>query len=82
MQRQQHFRVQLKRSGAGRNSSHRATLAGLGLTRMGKEVFCKDTPAVRGMLYKVNFLISIEVRDGLPPPSTRQRAQALAAKAN
>lgn len=76
MQSQRHFRVQLKRSGAGQNHSHKATLKGLGLTRMGKVVFCKDTPTVRGMLYKVVHLVSVEPQTGAMPPSSRQKAQA------
>jgi large subunit ribosomal protein L30 len=71
-----HFAVQLKRSGAGRNPDQRKTLLGLGLTRRGKTVFLKDTPAIRGMIYKVVHLVEVQRLDGPPPPSTRAAARA------
>lgn len=75
-----HFEVKLKRSGAGRQLSQRLTLKGIGLTRFGRTVFLKDTPAVRGMLYKVNHLIEVTPHDGEPPLSARGRARAHQAK--
>jgi len=51
--------VTLKRSGIGRPERQRATLRGLGLTRLHKTVIVQDTPAVRGMLAKVIHLIEI-----------------------
>ncbi|MEZ4272293.1 MAG: 50S ribosomal protein L30 [Myxococcota bacterium] len=74
MAAEQHFVVQLKRSGAGRKPDQRATLEGIGLRRFGKSVFLKDTPAVRGMLYKVVHLVSVETRDG--PPAVEARPSA------
>ena len=47
-----HFRVKLKRSGIGRPETQKKTLKGLGLTRFGKTVSLKDTPAIRGMIRK------------------------------
>jgi large subunit ribosomal protein L30 len=38
----------------------RATLTGLGLTRMQKKVTRKDTPEMRGMLAKVAHLVRVE----------------------
>ena len=74
-----HFAVNLKKSGVGMPTSQRRTLEGLGLTRFGKTVFLKDTPGVRGMLYKVVHLVDVEPRDGAPPP-TSARARARGAK--
>ena len=51
--------VTLKRSGIGRPERQRATLRGLGLTRLHKTVIVQDTPSVRGMLAKVIHLIEI-----------------------
>ena len=53
--------VKLKRIGSPirRESSQRATLAGLGLTRAHKVVELQDTPAVRGMIGKVRHLVEI-----------------------
>jgi len=72
----QHFSARLKNSGAGRKPDQRATLLGLGLKRFGKTVYLKDTPAIRGMLYKVCHLVEIETHKGAPPPSNRARARA------
>jgi large subunit ribosomal protein L30 len=70
-----YFSVRLKHSGAGKLTTHRKVLEGLGLKRMGKTVVLKDTPAVRGMLYKVVHLVELEPFDGTPPPSARARRQ-------
>lgn len=67
-----HFQVELKRSGAGRPDTQRRTLQGLGLTRFGKSVFLKDTPAIRGMLYKVVHLVDVTAIDGELPASKRK----------
>lgn len=70
-----YFEVKLKRSGASRPGTQRKTLQGLGLTRFGKTVFLKDTPAVRGMLYKVVHLVDVTPHDGdVPTVSSRVRA--------
>jgi len=48
------------KSGIGSTRKIRATLTGLGLTRMNITVTRKDTPEIRGMLLKVNHLVRIE----------------------
>ena len=50
----------LRRSPIGTSPRQRATLQGLGLTRLGKSVILKDSPAVRGMLAKVAHLVETE----------------------
>jgi large subunit ribosomal protein L30 len=50
----------LRRSHIGTTPRQRATLRGLGLTRLGKSVILKDSPAVRGMLAKVAHLVETE----------------------
>ena len=52
--------VTLKRSGIGRPKKQRATLQGLGLTKLQKTVVLKDTPEIRGMLSKVIHLIEVK----------------------
>ena len=42
---------------AGTQQSHRATVRGLGLKRINQVVELVDTPAVRGMINKVNYLV-------------------------
>ncbi len=43
-----------------RKSDQRATLAGLGLNRLGRERTLEDTPSVRGMIAKVAHLLSVQ----------------------
>jgi len=44
----------------GRIAAHRACIIGLGLRRMHQTVELEDTPAVRGMINKVNYLLKVE----------------------
>ncbi|PIE59258.1 MAG: 50S ribosomal protein L30 [Desulfobulbus propionicus] len=48
------------KSSIGSTDKIRATLVGLGLTKMHKTVTRKDTPEIRGMINKVRHLIKIE----------------------
>lgn len=50
----------LVKSGIGSTEKIRATLTGLGLTKMNKTVTRKNTPEIRGMLAKVKHLVRIE----------------------
>ncbi len=52
-------RVKLVRSIAGTRESHRATVRGLGLRRLGSESELEDTPSVRGMIDKVRYLVKV-----------------------
>ncbi len=52
--------VTLKRSGIGKPQKQRATLQGLGLTKLNKRMVLKDTPEIRGMLAKVIHLIDVQ----------------------
>ncbi len=54
------IRVTLIKSPAGRLKKHRACVAGLGLRRIGHTVEVEDTPAVRGMISRVNYLLRVE----------------------
>jgi large subunit ribosomal protein L30 len=51
--------VTLVKSGIGRDKRIRETLKGLGLTKLHKTVKLKNTPAIRGMIHKVLFLVKI-----------------------
>jgi len=53
-------KVTLIKSVIGRLESHRATVKGLGLRRMHQTVELQDTPAIRGMINKVNYLLKVE----------------------
>ncbi len=47
------------KSTAHRLESHKAFVAGLGLRRIGHTVEVEDTPSVRGMINKVNYLVKV-----------------------
>ena len=51
--------VKLVRSVAGTRESHRATVRGLGLRKLNSQRTLEDTPAVRGMINKVDYLIKV-----------------------
>lgn len=56
---QKTVRVQLVRSTISCSASHRATVRGLGLRKLGSVRELEDTAAVRGMINKVDYLVKI-----------------------
>jgi large subunit ribosomal protein L30 len=54
------IKVRLLKGLAGCKQSHRDTVRGLGLKRIDQVVEVIDTPAVRGMINKVNYLVRID----------------------
>ena len=53
------LRVTLVRSVANTKQDHRATVRGLGLKWTNHTVELEDTPSVRGMVTKVNYLVKV-----------------------
>ena len=51
--------VKLVKSVAGTRETHRATVRGLGLRRLNSQRVLEDTPAVRGMINKVAYLVLV-----------------------
>jgi large subunit ribosomal protein L30 len=51
--------VKLVRSPIGTKATHRATVRGLGLRRVGGSRVLEDTPAVRGMIDRVSYLVLV-----------------------
>jgi large subunit ribosomal protein L30 len=51
------IKVTLVKSLIGTKQSHRATVRGLGLRRLNSTSVLEDTPAVRGMINKVSYLL-------------------------
>ena len=51
--------VKLVRSVAGTRQSHRETVRGLGLRKLNSTKVLEDTPAVRGMINKVDYLVQV-----------------------
>jgi large subunit ribosomal protein L30 len=60
MAKESTIKVTQIRSINGRLKSHKACVAGLGLRRIGHTVEVQDTPSVRGMINKVNYLLRVE----------------------
>jgi large subunit ribosomal protein L30 len=54
------LKVTLLKSVIGCKASHRATVRGLGLKRINHTVELQDTPANRGMINKVFYLVKCE----------------------
>ena len=54
------IKVTLVKGLMGTKQDHRATVRGLGLKRRNHTVELVDTPAVRGMINKVSYLVKCE----------------------
>jgi len=54
------IKVTLVRSQIGTMERHRQCLKGLGLRRMNQTVEILDTPANRGLITKVRYMLSVE----------------------
>jgi large subunit ribosomal protein L30 len=54
------IKVTLVKSIIGTKQDHRATVRGLGLRRINHSTKVQDTPAVRGMIKKVAYLVKCE----------------------
>ena len=52
-------KVKLVRSPIGCKESHRATVRGLGLRKVNSVSELQDTPAVRGMINKISYLVAV-----------------------
>ncbi len=59
MSEQKTVKVKLVKSPIGTRESHRATVRGLGLRRVNSESVLEDTPAVRGMINKISYLVKV-----------------------
>ena len=56
---QKQVKVTLVRSTIGTKHDHRDTVRGLGLRRVNSSRVLVDTPEVRGMIRKVDYLVSV-----------------------
>ena len=52
--------ITLIKSPIGRLKNHKASIAGLGLRKIGQTVEVEDSPAVRGMIKQVAYLLKVE----------------------
>ena len=53
------IKIKLVRSPIGCRVDHRATVRGLGLRKLNSESVLQDSPAVRGMINKISYLVKI-----------------------
>jgi large subunit ribosomal protein L30 len=63
-QKQKYLVVELIKSVIGTKPDHRATIKGLGLRRINSKKQLIDTPAVRGMINKVSYLVRVTEVEG------------------
>jgi len=54
------IKVRLVKGLAGIKQRHRDTVRGLGLKKINQTAELADTPAVRGMINRVNYLVRID----------------------
>jgi len=54
------LRIRQVKSVIGRPQKHRRVIEALGLKRNQTEVIHDDTPAIRGMVFKVRHLVEVE----------------------
>ena len=54
------LKVTLVKSRFGRKKGHAECIRGLGLRRIRHSVVVEDTPAIRGMINKVHYLVTVE----------------------
>jgi len=58
------LKIKYKKSAIGYAQDQKDTIAALGLKKLGSEVIHDDTPAIRGMVYKVRHLVEVEEVNG------------------
>jgi large subunit ribosomal protein L30 len=56
---QKKLRIRQVKSAIGTVRTHREVLKGLGLRRIRHEVVREDTPATRGAIHKVSYLLEV-----------------------
>ncbi|PAV27329.1 LSU ribosomal protein L30P [Tamilnaduibacter salinus] len=54
------IKITLTRSPIGCKPDHKQCVNGLGLRKIGHTVEREDTPAVRGMVNRVNYMVRVE----------------------
>lgn len=54
------IKITLKKSLIGRLDAHIATAKALGLSKIGKSVEHNDSPQIKGMVKKIEYLLNVE----------------------
>lgn len=71
------LKIRLAKSVSSSSGRQRATVEGLGLYRFGEERILKDTPEIRGMVKKVQHLVSCEAVKDEPKLRKRQKPRKI-----
>ena len=58
------LKVTLVKSTIGSLEKHKRTVQALGLTKIGSNVMVRDNPAMRGMIFAVKHLVTVEEVQG------------------
>ena len=53
------IKIKLTKSPIGRIEKHKRTVKALGFTKMGQIVEIQDTPQIRGMIQKIDYMVEI-----------------------
>lgn len=53
------IQIKLVKSPIGRIEAHKRTIEALGLRKIGQTVEKEDTPQIRGMIEKVNYMVEV-----------------------
>jgi large subunit ribosomal protein L30 len=67
------IRATWRKSAIGYSEDMKATIGSLGFRKLNQTRDLPDTPAVRGMLKKVSFLVAVEGQPWQPPKRTRYK---------
>lgn len=71
------LKVKLVKSIAGASERQLATVSGLGLKKFNDERLLKDTPSIRGMIRRVQHLVTHEVVKDEPKVRARQKPRKI-----
>lgn len=74
------LKVTLIKSPSSASATQVATVKGLGVWKFGSQKLLKDTPAIRGMLDRVQHLVKFEVVKDEPKTRTRTKPRKIRAR--
>ena len=71
------LKVTYKKSAIGYAHDQKRTIASLGLRKLNQSRILPDNPAVRGMVFKVRHLVTVEeiAADAAPPAAATRRSR-------
>ncbi|MBC8591569.1 50S ribosomal protein L30 [Wansuia hejianensis] len=53
------IKIKLVKSPIGKPENHKKTIEALGLKKIGQVVEKNDTPQIRGMIHRVNYMVEV-----------------------